>query len=78
MTGAGETLLCFTTVLEGDALLKEKLLFNLTVKLLLWLQTSRRYNSDKWFIWYDCLAWKYYKRVQSSVQVANRYLRELL
>jgi len=27
MTGAGETLQCFTTVLEGDALLKKKLLF---------------------------------------------------
>jgi len=49
MTGAGETLQCFTTVLEGDASLKKNVI--LTAKLLPWLQTSRRYNSDKWFIW---------------------------
>jgi len=31
MTGAGETLQCFTTVLEGDALLKKKSYFDCKV-----------------------------------------------
>ena len=77
MTGAGETLWCFTTVMEGDALLKKQIGY-FDCKVVSYPGCRQAEDTIVTSGPFDMIAWpgNTTEDVQSSVQVVNRYLRE--